>query len=141
MFYTNIISTYICTFKTLYDRIILFRCTDCLKINFNILLGLQREIGNGNEYANMNTDDRVDIEEVTFTLKDREDTDQQIDENGDENVYFNVTSKLDISMYQIQIENLKKAVIDKQREEGFKKEYEVNDCINLSRFYCKKYIL
>ncbi|CAG2257239.1 PTPRT [Mytilus edulis] len=88
-------------------------------------MGLQKEIRNGNEYANMNIDDKVDTEEVTFTLKDSEETDLQIDEIGDENVYFNVTSKLDISMYQIQIENLKKAIIEKQRDEGFKKEYEM----------------
>ncbi|CAG2232084.1 PTPRT [Mytilus edulis] len=72
--------------------------------------GSQKQIRNENEYANMNIDDKVDTEEVTFTLKDSEDTDLQIDEIGDEN---------------IQIENLKKAIIEKQRDEGFKKEYEM----------------
>ncbi|VDH95845.1 Hypothetical predicted protein, partial [Mytilus galloprovincialis] len=88
-------------------------------------MGSQKQIRNENEYANMNIDDKVDTEEVTFTLKDSEDTDLQIDEIGDENVYSNITSKLDISMYQIQIENLKKAIIEKQRDDGFKKEYEM----------------
>ncbi|CAC5412432.1 PTPRT [Mytilus coruscus] len=91
----------------------------------NTSMGSQKEIGNGNEYANVNIDDKADTEEVTLTLKDREDTDLQIDENGDENVYYNVTSELDISKYQILIENLKNAIIEKQRDDGFKKEYEM----------------
>ncbi|XP_076072950.1 receptor-type tyrosine-protein phosphatase T-like [Mytilus galloprovincialis] len=88
-------------------------------------MGPHKENGHGNEYANVNIDDKVDAEEVAFTLKDRDNTDLQIDENGDENMYSNVTSELDISKYQILIENLKKAIIEKQRDDGFKKEYEM----------------
>ncbi|CAG2232086.1 PTPRA [Mytilus edulis] len=81
----------------------------------------QTETRNENEYANVNIAATIDEDDVTFTLKDGEDLDYQIDDNGDENVYNNVNSKYDVSMYNILIDDLKDAINDKQKDEGFKK--------------------
>ncbi|OPL20872.1 hypothetical protein AM593_02789, partial [Mytilus galloprovincialis] len=58
-------------------------------------------------------------------LKGGEDPECQIDDNVDENVYNNVNSKYDVSKYNILIEDLKDAINEKQKDEGFKKEYEM----------------
>ncbi|VDI44159.1 receptor-type tyrosine-protein phosphatase T [Mytilus galloprovincialis] len=87
-------------------------------------LGRQRETRNDNEYANVNIASTADVEDVTFTTKE-EDLELPLDDNGDENVYNNVNSEYDVSMYNILIEDLKDAINDKQKDEGFKKEYEM----------------
>ncbi|VDI16539.1 Hypothetical predicted protein [Mytilus galloprovincialis] len=87
--------------------------------------GRQNETCNENEYANVNIAATIDDEDVTFTLKDGEDLGCQVDDNGDENVYNNVTSEHDVSKYNILIEDLKEAIDEKQKDEGFKKEYEM----------------
>ncbi|CAG2229397.1 unnamed protein product [Mytilus edulis] len=90
----------------------------------NRTFGRQNETCNENEYANVNIAATIDDEGVTFTLKDG-DLGCQVDDNGDENVYNNVTSEHDVSKYNILIEDLKEAIDEKQKDEGFKKEYEV----------------
>ncbi|XP_052087518.1 receptor-type tyrosine-protein phosphatase T-like [Mytilus californianus] len=88
-------------------------------------LNAQKETSN--EYANVNVVAITDAEEVIFTLKDREfeDPDLQTDENGDENVYYNDTSEHDVSKYKILIKDLKWAINEKQKADGFKNEYEI----------------
>ncbi|CAC5418228.1 PTPRT [Mytilus coruscus] len=88
-------------------------------------LGRQKETSHENEYANVNIAAIVDEEDVTFTLKDREDPDLQVDDNGDETEYYNVNSNHDVSKYNICIEDLKEAINEKQKDEGFKKEYDM----------------
>ncbi|CAC5418187.1 PTPRT [Mytilus coruscus] len=90
-----------------------------------IVGGRQKETSNENEYANVNIAAKADEKEVTFTLKDREEPELQIDDNGDKTEYYNVNSDHDVSKYNILIEDLKEAINEKQTDEGFKKEYEM----------------
>ncbi|CAC5418190.1 PTPRT [Mytilus coruscus] len=101
------------------------RYVDRTKSSDKTTFGRQKETSNENEYANVNIVAKVDEEEVTFTLKDGEDLEFQEDDNGVENEYFNVNSEHDVSKYSILIEDLKEAMNEKQKDEGFKKEYEM----------------
>ncbi|OPL32665.1 hypothetical protein AM593_08032, partial [Mytilus galloprovincialis] len=97
------------------------------ELSDNSILGRQKETSNENEYANVNIVATADEEDVTFNLKDVDDLEFQIEDNinGDENVYNNVNSEYDVSKYNIMIEDLKEAINEKQKDEGFKKEYEM----------------
>ncbi|CAC5355164.1 PTPRT [Mytilus coruscus] len=101
------------------------RYVDRTKSSDNTILGRQKVTSNENEYANVNIAATIDEEDVTFTLKDGEDLEFQIDDNVNETEYYNVNSEQDVSKYNILIEDLKEAINEKQKDEGFKKEYEM----------------
>ncbi|CAG2199742.1 PTPRT [Mytilus edulis] len=85
----------------------------------------KKETQTGNNYANVNAAVVFDAQEVNVSLKDRRQNGLQIEDYGDGNVYNNVPSKHNVFKYKILVEDLKEAINEKQKDEGFKKEYEV----------------
>ncbi|XP_063398426.1 uncharacterized protein LOC134683184 [Mytilus trossulus] len=78
-----------------------------------------RGTNNGNKYENSAI--TLDPDELIVYLKDTKET--EVPFESDETVYNNVPSEQ--FAYKIKIENLKDAINEKLKDEGFKKEYEI----------------
>ncbi|CAG2257829.1 unnamed protein product [Mytilus edulis] len=85
----------------------------------------KKETNTRNNYANVNAAVVFDAQEVNVSLTDKRQNGLQIEEYEDGNVYNNVPSEHNVFKYKILIEDLKEAISGKQKDEGFKKEYEV----------------
>ncbi|VDI07668.1 Hypothetical predicted protein [Mytilus galloprovincialis] len=95
------------------------------KRRFLLTKDTKKETNTGNNYANVNAAVVFDAQGVNVSLTDKRQNGLQKEEYIDGNVYNNVPSEHNIFKYKILIEDLKEAISEKQKDEGFKKEYEV----------------
>ncbi|CAC5388871.1 Tyrosine-protein phosphatase 2,Tyrosine-protein phosphatase corkscrew,Tyrosine-protein phosphatase non-receptor type 6 [Mytilus coruscus] len=95
------------------------------KRRFMLTKDTKKETKTGNDYANVNVGVVFDAQEEAVSLRDKRDNEFQAEEYEDGNVYNNVPSEHNVFKYKILIEDLKEAISEKQKDEGFRKEYEV----------------
>ncbi|OPL33740.1 hypothetical protein AM593_04407, partial [Mytilus galloprovincialis] len=85
----------------------------------------KKNVSSGKGYANVHVATVADRAEITLSTTEREDTKLQLSANEDRNVYNNVPSEHNVFKYKILTRDLKEAINEKQKNDGFNKEYEV----------------
>ncbi|XP_071122933.1 receptor-type tyrosine-protein phosphatase epsilon-like [Mytilus edulis] len=95
------------------------------KSNDKIILDTKKNVSSGKGYANVHVATVADRAEITLSTIEREDTKLQLSANEDRNVYNNVPSEHNVFKYKILTRDLKEAINEKQKNDGFNKEYEV----------------
>lgn len=93
----------------------------------------KKNVSSGKGYANVHVATVADRAEITLSTIEREDTKLQLSANEDRNVYNNVPSEHNVFKYKILTRDLKEAINEKQENDGFNKEYEVNEIMYTKR--------